>query len=126
MENLSHSEIIEQINKELPNWIVDIAEKYDENYSQFTKNWNLICEKLKTTPKYIIIVNDIPHIKDENPNMKIFDYCNQLVQLGYMIRRKQELMISKRGKVIPTKKMYKYMKKSPNLREFIPKSWSDL
>ena len=47
MENLSHSEIIEQINKELPNWIVDIAEKYDENYSQFTKNWNLICEKLK-------------------------------------------------------------------------------
>ena len=58
--------------------------------------------------------------------MKIFDYCNQLVQLGYMIRRKQELMISKRGKVIPTKKMYKYMKKSPNLREFIPKSWSDL
>ena len=42
MENLSHSEIIEQINKELPNWIVDIAEKYDENYSQFTKNWNLI------------------------------------------------------------------------------------
>ena len=58
--------------------------------------------------------------------MKIFDYCNQLVQLGYMIRRKQELMISKRGKVIPTKKMYKYMKKSSNLREFIPKNWSDL
>jgi len=126
MENLSHSEIIEQINKELPNWIVDIAEKYDENYSHFTKNWNLICKQLKTTPKYIIIVNDIPHIKEENPNMKIFDYCNKLVQLGYMIRRKQELMISKSGKVIPTKKMYNYMKKSPNLREFIPKSWSDL
>ena len=126
MEKLSHSEILDKINKELPNWIVSVAKNYDEKYSQFTKNWNLVCDKLQTTPKYILIVNGIPHIKEENPNIKIFDWCSQLVQLGYIIRRKQELMISKSGKVIPTKKMYNYMKKSPNLREFIPKNWSDL
>ena len=125
MENLSHSEIIEKVNNELPNWIVDIGEKYDEKYIHFIKNWNLICKKLKTTPKYIIIVNDIPNIKNPDADTKIFDFCSKLVALGYIIRRKQELMISKSGKVIPTKKMYNYMKKSPNLKELIPKSWSD-
>ncbi len=126
MENLTHKEIITKINKDLPNWLVSIAKDYSEKFPYFIENWNLICKKLKTTKKYIFIVNQIPHIRDEDADINILDYCSKLTKLGYIVRRKQELMISKRGKVIPTKKMYKYMKKSPNLREFIPKSWSDL
>jgi hypothetical protein len=126
MEKKNHSQILEQINKDLPKWIINVAKNYDEKYSHFSSNWNLICKKLNTTPKYIIIVKQIPHIKDENANMKIIDYCSKLTELGYIIRRKTELMLSKSGKVIPTKQMYEYMKKSPNLCNIIPESWSDL
>lgn len=126
MENKSHSQILEQINKDLPEWIINVEKNYDEKYSHFSSNWNLICKKLNTTPKYIIIVSEIPHIKEDNPNIEIIDYCAKLTQLGYIIRRKTELMLSKRGTVIPTKQMYEYMKKSPNLRDIIPESWSDL
>ena len=125
MENLNHEEIIVKINKDLPNWIVSIAQEYDTNYPHLKKNWDLICKKLNTIPKYIIIVNHIPHIKDKNADMKILDYCSKLTKIGYTIRREQELMIAKNGKIIPTRPMYDYMCKSPNLREFMPKIWSD-
>jgi len=125
MENLSHDEIISEINENLPKWIISIAKDYDINYPHFKKNWNLICKKYNTTPKYIIIVNHIPHTKDAQANLKIIKFCSELTKLGYIIRREQELMISKNGKVIPTKYMYNYLCKSPNLRQFMPKIWTD-
>jgi len=126
MENQSHSQILEQINKDLPAWIINVVKNFDKKYPHFISNWNLICKKLNTTPKYIIIVKQIPHIKDENANTKIIDYCSKLTQLGYIVRRKNELMLSKNGTAIPTKQMYEYLKKSPNFRDIIPESWTDL
>lgn len=125
MENLNHDEIIAKINKDLPNWLVSIAKDYSKKFPYFIKNWNLMCKRLKTTKKYILIVNQIPHIRDKNADTKIFDYCNNLTKLGYIIRRKQELMLSTNGKAIPTRQMYDYMCKNANLREFMPKTWSD-
>lgn len=102
------------------------VKEYDVNYPHLMKNWNLICKRFNTTPKYIIIVNHIPNIKDKTANFNILKYCSDLTKLGYIVRREQELMISKNGKVIPTKHMYDYMCKSANLHEFMPKTWSDL
>tara|TARA_B100000427_G_C15400537_1_gene547435 strand:- start:443 stop:823 length:381 start_codon:yes stop_codon:yes gene_type:complete len=126
METKTHSEIIDEIEKKLPNWILNVVKEYDDQYPHLKKNWKLICKKLNTTPKYILIVNNIPNIKNKDANIEILDYCSKLTQVGYIIRRKEELIVSKKGKAIPSQRMYTYMCNSPNLKEFMPETWSDL
>ena len=44
-------EILEQINKDLPNWVINVAKNYDEKYKYLSSNWDIICKKLNTYAK---------------------------------------------------------------------------
>ena len=125
-QKLTHDECMTKVNTDLPDWITGVYDEYRNDYPHLQKNWLKVCKMAKTKPRKIIIVREIPHIRDENPNMKIIDCCSMLARLGYVVRRENELVVCKStGKVIPSKKLHEYMLTSPNLKSLIPEVWSD-
>ena len=126
MENLTHEERMKKINTHLPDWITSVHKEYRKDYPHLISNWKKICKITKTEPQYILLVKEIPHIRDKDPNMMIIDYCSKLSRLGYVVRRDNELVICKStGKVIPSKEMHEYMLSSVTLEPKIPKVWCD-
>jgi len=125
-ENLTHDECIAKVNTDLPGWLTGVYDAYRSDYPHLISNWLKVCKMVKTSPKKILLVKEIPHIRDENLNMKIIDYCNILARLGYIVRRESELVVCKStGKIIPSKELHKYMLTSPNLKSLIPEVWNN-
>jgi len=123
---LTHDELMTKINTDLPDWLISVHKEYRKDYPHLISNWKKICKLAKTKPQYILRVREIPHIRDENPNITIIDHCGELARRGYVVRRTNELAICKTtGKVIPSKEMHDYMLSSVTLKSKIPQVWSD-
>jgi hypothetical protein len=60
---LTEAKTVEQaervIETSCPNWLVLSLDGYSTDYPHFQKNWETLCERLKTTQKKIILVSDI-------------------------------------------------------------------
>ena len=109
-EKLSHKERISQINNILPEWIIDIGDKYHSDYPILTRNWKKMCEFTKHPQQKIILVKHIPHPKDEDKDENIRNICDILIQLGYVIRRASEFTKCKKTNLIlPNKKLLNYI-----------------
>ena len=59
LKNLNHEEIITKLNLKFPNWIEDICDNYREDYPHLINNWKIICKKIGTTPKKILLVSEL-------------------------------------------------------------------
>ena len=86
------NDILEYANILLPNWIVNIIEKYAEEYSVLEQNWKNLCAQWKTTPKRIIIVDFLPEKGDFKGYHLLEAFCNHLTVKGYVIRNKTEIV----------------------------------
>jgi hypothetical protein len=69
---------INEIIETNPNWITSILINFATDYDMFNQTWNKLCyEIIKTTPKEIMLVNDIV---DKTA------LCDDLTSKGYCIR----------------------------------------
>ena len=121
LKNLEKDEEIHELIQEvLPGWIVSIAEEYSPDYPHLTANWKKICKDVKTTPKLIVLVDEI-YFDQNHTVMHIF--CERMTRSGYVVRRTAEFALCPVcKKVRPNKQMHKFMvEKQPNLP--IPRHW---
>lgn len=110
----------EVINEACPNWLVYYFNAYSYDYPILTNNWKLVCEKMNTTPKHIILVEDIdfqdpPTLKDK--------LCDFMTSVGYCVRRSGEFVpCTVCQKAIPCKEIWLNLK-SRGIQ--VPEEWSD-
>lgn len=112
------NEILEIIKKKFDNgWILNICEKYSEDYPHLTHNWNLLCESVKENPQKIILVSDI----DSEGKMAVSEF---LTRKGFLIRLKKDFVIcSKCGALIPCEDLYNLAKNNSSFK--LPSLWSE-
>jgi len=77
------------IEKYYPNWLLLSLEKYSDDYPHLQTNWEIICQKLNTVPKKIVLVNEIVFGKTPTTLNKI---CDFLTKNGYVVRRSNEFI----------------------------------
>lgn len=126
--------ILEEVQRVLPNWIVYSCDGYTSEYSILENNWKNLCNEWKTTPKKILIVSFIPSrevfeklqsIEDTSISYLILaTSCNRLAANGFVVRTTSELVpCVKCNRAMLSKRVFEYLfeNKSP----LIVESWKD-
>ena len=78
-----------------PEWIYDIADRYDDELNIFNKNWQEVCKRRGVSPQKILLVGKIIFESDTNSK----DYTvltsiqNHLTRYGYCVRFKGEFQV---------------------------------
>lgn len=108
--------VLEYIDEKYPKWVYKICDKYSKDYDYLNLNWSRMCDIFNTTPKKIIIV--------ENMNIdEFYTLAELLTKVGFIVRTKDEyIYCSKCNKCIPTEKTYDIMK--TKILSIIPNSHS--
>ena len=108
------------INETFPNWLVCDFEGYSQDYPHLQSNWNIICQRLNTSPKRIVLVDDITF--DETPSLKN-KLCEFMTSYGYCVRRKDEFVPCRVcEKAIPCIEIYTLLKEK-NFN--VPDTWDN-
>ena len=119
------TELYQQINNFVPDWIVGAIKEYSDDYPHLTQNWKIICERLGVERQQIIMVTKIPLDPEEKNAKEIALICEILVRKGYVVRRSTELSQCKvcRKAILP-KTLFDELPKDkiPNL----PDEWSEI
>lgn len=124
LHNLTeHEDIMNGLERLLPKWVDYIVDNYAPEYSELTKAWDQLCEKIKTTRSKILIVQYLPMASTTDNDRYINTIADILVSKGYLIRRRAELIVcSKTGLALLSEKMYNHFKRH---NAFLPAEWSD-
>lgn len=108
--------LIEEI---FPNWIITSTNRFSDDYSHLNRNWETYCSSLQTSPKHIIIVEDLVYDK----NHRVIQAFTELAtKSGFCIRKKEDYgLCSSCCKCIPTRAMYdKFVEKNIP----VPERWN--
>ena len=93
IDKLTEAKTVEEVEKVIetyyPNWLVLSLDEYSTDYPHFQKNWVTLCDKMKTTPKKIILVSDIEFGDTPTVLNKI---CEFMTLHGYVVRRTSEFI----------------------------------
>lgn len=112
--------IQEFISSILPNWLVYSTDNYSDDYPHLRSNWNQICKMTKTSPKKIVLVQDI--VFDENHEV-VKEMCEFMTKRGYVVRRAGEFIVCRTCmKAIPCIEVW-HLLKEKGLN--VPSEWSD-
>ena len=79
----------EIIEKTFPGWLFMSLDCYSKDYPHLQKNWEVLCSKMNTTPKKIILVKEINFEEKDNA---IINVCEFLTKNGYVVRRMEEFI----------------------------------
>jgi hypothetical protein len=109
------------INVYYPDWLKLSTQKYSNDYPHLQKNWQVLCNQFHTTPKRIVLVEEI-HF--ENDHKILQQVCDFLTQTGYCVRRQEEFVFcSVCGGAIPCVEIYNLLKE----KKFpVPQKWRDM
>lgn len=114
----SSDEIQNVIENTFPGWLIHGTDKYSDDYPNLQENWLKICNMINTTPKKIVIVDDIYFDKN---HLLINIFCERMTREGYIVRRKCEFQCCEIcGCAIPTFNLYLTMKQK-GLK--VPNEW---
>jgi hypothetical protein len=121
------TEAEEIINEVFPGWLICHLYGYCDDYPHFTTNWEKICDKIGTTPKFIVLVNDIEFTESPTLKNKI---CEFLTMYGYCVRRREEFLpCGSCEKAIPCREIWNLLKQhntnTPNSGIVLPEVWSN-
>lgn len=121
-ESLKNSKTSDEIQNVIettfPGWLINSTDKYSDDYPTLQNNWLKICDMIDTTPKKIVIVDDI-YFDEKHLLINIF--CERMTREGYIVRRKCELQCCEVCKsAIPTFDLYLIMKQKGLS---VPKEW---
>jgi hypothetical protein len=110
------------IEKYFPGLISYKIKQYSKDYPTLASNWNVICDKLKTTPKDIILLKKIVF---ENREYTLLNtICELLTRKGYCVRREGEFSSCfKCEGAIPCIEIWQNMK---NRGLKVPNTWSSI
>ena len=121
----TEKEMYEIINEMFPDLIIAFSNKYSDDYQYLTDNWNKICKIFKTTPKKIVLFNVIDNEDPKSPQNKL---CDELTNMGYVIRRNNEFFLCDIcNSAIPVKDLFKrlrFFKAKSDFEVKIPDIWS--
>lgn len=121
LKELENSRTIEQtIEIYFPGWFILSLEKYSSDYPHLQKNWEYLCGEMKTTPKKIVLVNEIVLGQEPTTINKI---CEFMTKNGYVVRRSGEFIAcSVCEKAIPCIEIWGILKE----KGFpVPKTWGN-
>ncbi len=117
----STEEIIDNINTILPEWILDYANKFAQEYDKLNDNWDELCNKVKTEKRKILIVPYLPLENKTDNDKYINSVANMLTSKGFLLRRSVEIFKCPRtNNALLTRQMYDYFKKYNNI---MPPEW---
>jgi hypothetical protein len=119
----------------LPGWILHKTSSYTSEYSHLQHNWNELCRRWNTTPKYILAVSFMPMNNNFKGYTILQTFCNLLTKGGYVIRshlhvaacQKCERMMISRDVWTHFKKQFdEHRAKNPDsvLHKNIPMEWN--
>lgn len=109
--------VLEYIDNKYPKWVYKISDKFSKDYEYLNSNWCHMCNVFNTTPKKIIIVENMN-------NDEFYTLAELLTKVGFIIRSRDEYIYClKCNKCIPTEKTYDIMKEK--IPSIIPKSYSN-
>ena len=109
--------VLEYIDNKYPEWVYKISDKFSKDYEYLNPNWCHMCNVFNTTPKKIIIVENMN-------NDEFYTLSELLTKVGFIIRSRDEYIYClKCNKCIPTEKTYDKMKEK--IPSIIPKSYSN-
>lgn len=75
------------IEQHFPGWLVSSLDKYGSDYSYLQRNWEVICQRINTTPKKIVLVADI---KFDDEHKGVNAVAEFMTRNGYCVRRISE------------------------------------
>ena len=115
-ENFCLDEILSQVKKKYPGWVVQSVNKYSKDYPHLNKNWEILCNKLVLDTQQILLVED----RQEKELYAIAEY---LTRKGFIVRREEEFVVcDKCSSALPSEKVYDIMvEKAPGL--LLPDEW---
>ena len=127
IEQIKNSPNIGEIKKIFdnyyPNFIKNIFDNYSDDYPNLKSNWDTICKKCNTTPKKIILVEEI-NLVDFKNNKLINIYNEILTRVGFCVRKEKDFIGCKVcNKAIPCIELYNILKVNGN---YIPNKWSNI
>ena len=122
MDDIKESKSFEQavyvIDQYLRGWLLYSINGYSEDYPHFSANWKVICDKVNTTPKKIIIVREL-HFTPEYSILN--NLCDFLTTLGFCVRREGEFIkCTECGDAIPSHTVWTVLK-GKGIK--VPKKW---
>jgi len=107
------------INQYYPCWLITSMPAYCVDYPSLTKNWQNLCQHLKTTPATIVLVEEI---KFDEAHSNLQNVCEFLTKNGYCVRRVGEFTACPIcNKAIPCVEIWDRLKQ---MRMTVPRQWS--
>ena len=99
-------DVFDLIQSKYPNWIVDLVDRYSEDYPHLQNNWKKLAEISKMKMNKIVIVENF-----ENEDQ--LSFAELLSQSGFVVRTKTEFIpCTVCHSAIPTKTIYNKMKEN--------------
>jgi hypothetical protein len=99
-------DVFDLIQSKYPNWIVDLVDRYSEDYPHLQNNWKKLAEISKVKMNKIVIVENFE-------NEEQLSFAELLSQSGFVIRTKAEFIpCTLCRSAIPTKTIYNKMKEN--------------
>ena len=109
-------DVFDLIKTKYPNWIVDLVNKYSDDYPHLQNNWQTLVNYSKTKIQKIVIVESFD-------NEEQLSFAELLTRTGFIVRTKAELIpCSVCRSAIPSKTIYDKMKQHNMEFHFI---WSN-
>ena len=97
-------DVFELIETKYPDWIVDLVDRYSEDYPHLQNNWQTLVNISKTKMQKIVIVENF--INEEQ-----LSFAELITHAGYIVRTKAEFVpCSVCRSAIPTQTIYNKMK----------------
>ena len=75
--------VLEYIDNKYPEWVYKISDKFSKDYEYLNSNWCHMCNVFNTTPKKIIIVENMN-------NDEFYTLSELLTKVGFIIRSRDE------------------------------------
>jgi len=101
-----------------PGFIINVLDKFSEDYPHFDQNWTGMCMSLKVNKAQIMLVDNF--IEDDN-HLLLKTFCEIFTQAGFVIRKYTEFFpCSVCDKVLPNEFAYNKLKEL-NIR--VPEKW---
>jgi hypothetical protein len=97
-------DVFDLIENKYPDWIIDLVDKYSNDYPHLQNNWQTLVNVSKTKMNKIVIVENFD-------NEEQLSFAELLTQSGFIVRTKAELIpCSVCKSAIPSKTIYDKMK----------------
>jgi hypothetical protein len=125
LSKLTSAKTVEEVETVIetyyPNWLVLSLNGYSNDYPHLQRNWEVLCQKMNTTPQKIILVDDIVFGEIPTTLNKI---CEFMTLHGYVVRRASEFIAcSVCEKAIPCIEIWRLLVE----RRFpVPPRWSNI